>query len=545
MRHGDGRSLLQTDAALQTARGIHASLLPLVAPNLAALQLLHSSTDGYVSFASKSSTGTWCELASVPVTALAGDAPQPWLPELMESLTTNGYATVNTMWRPGRRTVTHERYVPAVIEGQRVRVLQSVSHMETHVPDSPGLLLPYRDATGVRWLTAAWADCDGYNVGLDAPATVAGLMRAWRAGVIPQPSAVLASGRGAWAFWKLIDERAPRDGVRQVVGKHGAVVELRPDSPLQASSYARRVHRAVNLALAERLVALGADVASTDAARVCRVPGSLHGETGEHVELLPVLSRGGMKVYTLAELASFLGVSDAVASPRQRASGSTLSTRQLAQRIRALQARHRRVHVALLELSDVRGGYRQGHRHHALFYAALHGVLAGLPTETVRAAIRHVGAAAHPPCSPSDVAAVIASARKKALGPWQRPISYRAVAERVCASLTERHRVGLVARSRTRTRPAPAERHVVIHQLVAELHRTGRPVPPLVEMAELLTARGLPVSKPTVARDYAQLGITSGAKGGRPRLLLLPLNSHLETGCLGPLPETVSLFRCK
>src|SRR5947209_4582380 len=81
-----------------------------------------------------------------------------------------------------------------------------------------------------------------------------------QAGSIPTPSIVVRSGRGVWLLWLLVDD----------------ATGLPPRSMFLNLRLYRDIERAVQL----RLAPLGADPRATDAVRMTRVPGSIHGGTG-------------------------------------------------------------------------------------------------------------------------------------------------------------------------------------------------------------------------------------------------------------------------
>jgi hypothetical protein len=520
MRHGDGASLSQLQPTRTSAPAQLALLdAPQTAPSLPALRLWHTSGDGYVSFHRKVN-GEFRDVASVLVTELHGHG-QPWLPGLLAQLATDSYFSLNAMFRPGVRLLSpRERLVPAVVEGQHVQVLAPHTPIQRFQRGSGGLRFAYRAADAVRWLTAAWVDCDGYKTGLDAPATVAGLMRAWDDGSIPVPSFLVRSGRGAWAFWKLLDERNPLDGERRV--GQGGKVRLSPDTPVQASSAAQRLHRAVNHALAARLADLGADTGAGDVARTCRVPGSWHTGAGAHVEVLPVLRDGAMAVYTLSELARWLELGDVLsASTRRVPSSSTLTDAQLAQRLKACHARHRHVHDALLTLSALRGGFGDGHRHHALFHCALAGFRAALDADTVRQRVRGLAASMRPPLSSRDTDATLRDTFRKATKRLSgKPASYATLVTLLAVTPDERQRAGLLAKARRPPSRLPVSaRRALVRELVDASVTLGQGVPSQPVLVALLALRGLAASTATVSGDYRALGIVSGQRGGRRPLL--------------------------
>jgi hypothetical protein len=129
-----------------------------------------------------------------------------------------------------------------------------------------------RQISNVRSLQVAWVDLDCYNQGIDpTPEFVEKLIaRACFAG-IPAPSHVVSSGRGLYLKW-LLDRPVP-------------------DSLLPAWNQVQR-------ALSQLYVDLGADIKSTDAARVLRVVNTMNPKVaaaGKHGGLVGVVWAGGQR----------------------------------------------------------------------------------------------------------------------------------------------------------------------------------------------------------------------------------------------------------
>jgi hypothetical protein len=149
----------------------------------------------------------------------------------------------------------------------------------------------------LRSLTACYCDVDCGRPDSDEP----GGRLFWRqaqhwielladAGVIPQPSIIARSGRGIYIFWFLCDERYP-------------------DQLPHAWPEKVTIYKAINRAFIERLRThqLPADKLAIDAARVLRVPGSIHRKAQRRVQyVLQADAAGRGFVYTLSELAAFL-----------------------------------------------------------------------------------------------------------------------------------------------------------------------------------------------------------------------------------------------
>lgn len=488
------------------------------------LDLLHRVRGDELAFLTihKKREGVFIDLASFRVDELVNPA-QPWLPDLLAQLTKDAYVSVNNFYRPGVRVVTRsrERYVPAVVEGQRVEVLTTTTSTTVQrVNPRTGFRLAHRDTASLRWLNAAWCDCDGYTRGLDAEGTLAQLMRHWNAGDVPVPTFVLVSGRGVWPFWQLVDERNPPPGAPPVV-LHG--VTHTPTTPLRASGRMVRLLAAVNRALAERLLDCGADVAASDGARCVRVPGSWHSEARVRVQVLPVLDAPdfAMRAYTLSELAAFLGVLDAPTLPSRTASG-TLSEAQQRQRLEArTTARYGKLLAGLLELERVRGGFEgpregtRGCRNMAAFYVALAAARAGYAASHVEDTVRGVAARCHPPLGAAQARAIVADARRKAREPGRGPSYARLYRELGVTPAELAACPSLQPRARVRKRPATADERRRTIRLLVGAHPA---VPSCRDMAALLKTHGLDVNPATVARDYKTLGlVAANARGGRPK----------------------------
>lgn len=146
-------------------------------------------------------------------------------------------------------------------------------------------------------LTACYADIDCGRPESEEP----GAALEWRqaqyeaailadSGVIPQPSIMARSGRGVYLLWLLRDDKEPSKP---------------PHAWPEKVQLYKLCNRALNSLI--RTHALPADKAAVDAARVLRVPGSIHRKTGRRVEYIVQLDQAGRGfVYTLPEMAAFL-----------------------------------------------------------------------------------------------------------------------------------------------------------------------------------------------------------------------------------------------
>ena len=160
-----------------------------------------------------------------------------------------------------------------------------------------GLPDAWRKEKYISKLTACYADLDCGRPESEDP----GAALTWRQaqhdaealadlGVIPQPSIMARSGRGVYLFWLLRDVKDP--------------ARLPHAWPEKVELY-----KACNRALNERLRShlLPADPAAIDAARVLRVPGSIHRKALRRVTYVIQLDQDGRGfVYTLPDLAAAL-----------------------------------------------------------------------------------------------------------------------------------------------------------------------------------------------------------------------------------------------
>jgi hypothetical protein len=160
-----------------------------------------------------------------------------------------------------------------------------------------GLPDVWRKEKHLSKLAACYSDIDSGRPESDEP----GADLDWRqaqheaemladSGTIPQPSIMARSGRGVYLFWLLRDEKDPA----KLPHAWDEKVEL---------------YKACNRALNETLRShrLPADSVAVDAARVLRVPGSIHRKALRRVTYVIQLDQSGKGyTYTLPELARFL-----------------------------------------------------------------------------------------------------------------------------------------------------------------------------------------------------------------------------------------------
>ena len=124
--------------------------------------------------------------------------------------------------------------------------------------------------------------------------------------ILPRVSLMVRSGRGVWLFWLLGDIRDPRKPQRAW-----------PEKITQWTEIQKAIH--------ERLAMCGAD--ARDAARVTRVPGSIH--TGTNLEVFYMWQgdrRGLVPVYTLDDMARALNLTRSFGKGPAKRRGGLLFT---------------------------------------------------------------------------------------------------------------------------------------------------------------------------------------------------------------------------
>ena len=229
---------------------------------------------GYISFVRKPDPAhpvldrhgkpkTWENLFSAPVSEL-----RSMFPEFAKWLTHDSYFTLSEFYRAA-----------------------PYKNKTTGLPDT------WRKEKYLSKLATCYADLDCGRPESNDP----GAALTWRQaqheaevladlGIIPQPSIMARSGRGVYLFWLLRDVKDP--------------ARLPHAWPEKIELY-----KACNRALNERLRShlLPADPAAIDAARVLRVPGSIHRKALRRVTYVIQLDQNGKGfVYTLPDLAAAL-----------------------------------------------------------------------------------------------------------------------------------------------------------------------------------------------------------------------------------------------
>ncbi|MCL2776144.1 MAG: hypothetical protein FWD71_22810, partial [Oscillospiraceae bacterium] len=115
-----------------------------------------------------------------------------------------------------------------------------------------------RTIENIKRLNALYTDIDCYKLGLTPEQVIFALKMDYYDRIIPCPTFIIKSGRGLYLLWKLCGEYDRKD-----LPEWKKVQEY----------------------LCDKLSIFGADRAAMDAARILRVPGSIHSASGNKVEI--------------------------------------------------------------------------------------------------------------------------------------------------------------------------------------------------------------------------------------------------------------------
>jgi hypothetical protein len=455
---------------------------PAEGPTWRPLSVIHRAGDSWITFHSK--TPRWRNLGGLRVREL-----EEMFPSLVSELVADSYYSLNSFQGPAR---------PA-----------------------RGLVAVRRAETCLLHLNVLFTDLDCYRHGLEPGQGIGEMITLQDRGRIPPVSVFIRSGRGCWALWLLANE------------------EDTAAHPEGASSERVALYRRVQAKLAELLAHLGADRGARDAARVCRIPGSVNSVAPRGSQRVRYLwqaaADGGGFFYTLPAMARLLGISEheerSYVSWRRRVAlgqhhqpphhgehGGVVLARQPAKR-RGWVARWQAVLDDLARLEDHRGGFQEGVRHHAILILALAGSKI-LISEALEREVLALAARCRPPLPQQEALAELDAARK-----WIRsrteagPITYQRILELLKVSPEEEAILEHWSR-----RPSPDPRKVRRARLMDSLREMigqGGRCPTILEAVERLRQRGVSVSARTMARLYRDLRLSSR----KPLLPRLPPHS--------------------
>jgi hypothetical protein len=415
---------------------------------------IHRGEDGFVSFSRKTQDGEWQELASVRSDSLAS-----MFPEFRAELMRDSYYTVNSFYRASGPN-----------------------------QNWPKLGAPYRKTEGLRYLNACYADLDCYKAGLDYVKMAGIVLSAQSKGLIPRVSIFAQSGRGVWLFWLLQDPANP-----------GKPQRAWPEKVALWTRIQREIH--------DRLALCGAD--AHDAARVTRVPGSIHGGANQSVTYAwqPDV-RGKAFVYTLDGMAQSLGL--------------THLTGQVSAKRKGWLALHRGRLRQFDQLSAMRGGFSEGCRNRGLLLFAIFMLKNGFSEDAIMHNARKFGADCHPPLSEPEVRGAVAEAKKA------KHRRYRVTNQTISDWLQIRPEEAIMLESwgpasSFLTKAVPEEKRLtrkehmkVRRDAIKGIVRQAGRVPSVREMVAILSEQySEPASHVTVEADYRKLGFVSEAERKR------------------------------
>ena len=360
----------------------------------------------------------------------------------------------------------------------------------------------------VAVLNAVWADLDTYRCRL-SPEQALDALRALRdQGQLPAWSLEIHSGRGVWVLWLL---RTDDDG----------------DLPPEATDANKDACRRINAALVERFRHLGADGNATDLARVARVPLTRNAKAvaqGLDGTVRWELA-SPLPLYTIGELAAAFRAHASAQPPcrqrrgyPQRRSGwvdhGTYSAKRAPRgapfsKHSAEPAARRRWSLAVLDLLSLafyRGGYKQGHRHYALFWIA-HLLNLALPSEPDKIAeihriCRELNDESAEPLSVGSVKRQVVQATR-----WKPAgyVSNRTLAAKFNVTDDEAGLLRKLKPGSTQTNRREARREAVGAVRQDWVEAKGSP-PTLDELAREVALAGHHASPTTLSRDLRALG---------------------------------------
>lgn len=442
------------------------------------LDVLHRGHDGYLSFHRKRDDH-FEDIASLKAADLGTD-----FEKVRSHFDGDCYFSVNGFWCPGRGAS----------------------------PTDATLRRAHRRIKDVRWLTACFVDLDAYKVGRSSDDVIAAVTRAMEAGALPWGSYWLRSGRGAWIFWLLADS----DG-----------------GPTRASYDNPKLYACVQSRLCALLAPYGADSASKDAARICRIPGTSNSKVGRLATAGPMQPNQRAAIYGLEALAVLVGAhDDANPTPRTLTDRAANKTTRAARTIPRAPTRGRerepcsaksargrkgyqgRVNKGLRQfetLRRLRGGFREGHRHHALYIYGLLLKAGGRSLDAVRRELRTLGGECSPPLSRSDCDATTHSApavlkmRNATIADWLEitPSEAEQLEGWPAANSSGSHDGERHSRPAETRRSRQERRRAAIWGFVL----SGGSVPTAAQIAEHLATESLTSHAVTVLRDLRALGL--------------------------------------
>lgn len=230
--------------------------------DLDSLIYIHRWNDGFIGFCRKTQNG-FSNIGSFPVKEIRN-----YFPQFRIYLFVDSYFTINSLYRSAPYTVKGTGFPGVWRKEQHLKYLNAV-YCDLDV----GRFNSKDKIKKKNWRYAVYKASELMD-----------------AGIIPQASIVVKSGRGAYLIWLLHQNNNETQPERAFLNK----IQL---------------YKQVNKELTKRLKHIAADRRAVDASRVLRVPGSYHGGTSEQVKYIIQLDEFGQGfTYSLDELAERFGI---------------------------------------------------------------------------------------------------------------------------------------------------------------------------------------------------------------------------------------------
>lgn len=443
--------------------------------------VIHRGQDSYIGFLRKHN-GRFENLFSLQVSAL-----QRMIPSLAHWLVRDSHFTVNSAYRSAF-WANGQTGLPDVSRKERdLRYLNACYvDLDCGRPESPD---PRQRMT--------WLECYGE------------LAQRIENAQLLQPSMIARSGRGLYLLWLL---KADTD----------------PVLPPRAFSSKIALYKQINRAIGLRLEELAADLGAHDAARVLRVPGTVHGETGQQAKYHIILDQAAQPfIYTLQHVATSFGVKVIGTRPHPEAA-EVLSTRK-ALRFTAPEKRHttpkrragyqkrfEKLAEDILAICQHQGGWKKGFRRMKLSLYASALLRSGLTCEQAVQAVAQMGAGCSPPYptegeandeSAADLVRTVQDTPKRILSS-QRLISIFGVTPELAVEYELQY---LLPDEVLESRRGPTKKEQIAQrrEYVREWCEYHHKIPSLRAMVAVLSHVGIAVGKDTVRSDYKALGLNS------------------------------------
>ena len=410
--------------------------------------MLHWGDAAVVTFHRKPTDESWEDLGGIAVP----DLPAKW-PQIAPFVQRDSYFSINSTYVQ-RRAATS---------------------------DVTGLPIYSRKADQLQWLNGAVVDLDLYNVRpqINLDEALEKFAFQLECSSLPTPNVISFSGRGVWALWGLCDH-------------------ANRATPVPAHPERRDILERVNRALVAQFSNLGADPASTDAARVMRIPCTLNSTAKFPVRFV----RLSDERYTLPELASIL----AVPAEKVRFSGERRTTPKNAAKVKAGRMRWRVPLDGFLRLWKMRGHFTKHTRRNAVYiYSILLRRNQAKETEIIQKCLR-LAASCQPVLPPNDACRCVSSSKNAMAKNYRHWISNATIARMLRITNAEKAEVAEWFKPQQKKKSDQIEerRRAILVELSSAGVSLENPVSTR-EMARRLQKYGIHVGYGTVFKDYQAL----------------------------------------